>query len=112
MTSPAKTRITVINPNSTQAVTDGINDALNPLRFEDGPEIECLTLPEGPPGIESQRHVDGVITPLCDLIAREDNQSDAFVIACFSDPGLMSARESTAKPVFGISESSILSALS
>jgi len=105
-------RIVVINPNSTQAVTDGIDEALAPLRFADGPAIDCLTLAEGPPGIESQRHVDGVVGPLCGLIEREDNQADAFVIACFSDPGLHSARESTRAPVLGISESAITTALS
>lgn len=105
-------RIVVINPNSTQAVTDGIDRALDPLRFADGPEIECRTLPEGPPGIESQRHVDGVIDPLCKMIESEDNAADAFVIACFSDPGLHSAREISNRPVFGISECAILSALS
>ena len=105
-------RIVVINPNSSQHVTDGIDSALEPLRFDDGPAIDCLTLAEGPPGIESQRHVDAVIAPLCEVIAREDNAADAFVIACFSDPGLQSARETTARPVFGISESAILTALS
>jgi len=35
----------------------------------------------------------------------------AFVIACFSDPGLFSAREATAKPVLGIAECGILTAL-
>jgi hypothetical protein len=35
----------------------------------------------------------------------------AFVIACYSDPGLHSAREVTAKPVLGISECGVLAAL-
>lgn len=105
-------RIVVINPNSTVAVTDGIDRALAPLRFADGPAIDCRTLAEGPPGIESQRHVDGVVGPLCAMIEREDNAADAFVIACFSDPGLHSARESTKRPVVGISEAAITTALS
>lgn len=104
-------RIVVINPNSTEAVTQGIDRAVAPLRFADGPAIDCLTLAEGPPGIETQRHVDGVVDPLCALIAREDNTADAFVVACFSDPGLHSARESTKRPVFGISESAMTTAL-
>ena len=37
----------VINPNSTQAVTDGIDRAIRPLRAWGYP-IECLTLAEGP----------------------------------------------------------------
>lgn len=105
-------RIVVINPNSTEAVTRGIDEALSPIRFADGPRFDCVTLAEGPPGIETQRHADQVIDPLCALIAREDNASDAFVIACFGDPGLHSARDVTAKPVFGIAHSAYLHALS
>lgn len=104
-------RIVVINPNSSLDVTEGIDRAMVPLRSADGPLIDCVTLLEGPPGIESQRHVDQVVSPLCELIEREDNSADAFVIACFSDPGLHSAREATTKPVMGISESSIVTAL-
>ena len=104
-------RIVVVNPNSTEAVTDGIDEAMAPLRFADGPRIDCLTLAEGPPGIESQRLADGVIGPLCELIRREDNRADAFVIACFGDPGLHAARETTAKPVVGIAEASYAAAL-
>ena len=104
-------RIVVIKPNSSVDVTAGIDAAMAPLRFADGPSIDCLTLAEGPPGIECQRHVDGVIGPLCDLIEREGNSADAFVVACFSDPGLHSARETTPHPVMGISESGITTAL-
>jgi allantoin racemase len=103
--------IIVINPNSTQAVTDGIDRAIEPLRLDGGPPIECLTLAEGPPGIETQEQVDAVVAPLCDLIADREPNSSAFVIACFSDPGLQQVREATAKPAFGIAESAMLVAL-
>lgn len=93
-------RILVINPNSTQAVTDGIARAVAPLAVPGGPAIDCVTLAEGPPGVETQQDADGVILPLCRLIEREP--AAAYVIACFSDPGLYSAREATAAPVFGI----------
>ena len=52
--------ILVINPNSTQAVTDHISLALQPFRFEGGPQLDCQTLRSGPPGIESQAHVDSI----------------------------------------------------
>jgi len=104
-------RILVINPNSTQAVTDGIHLALEPLRLSGGPTFECVTLREGPPGIQSQRDVDAVIGPLTRLIAERDADCSAFVIACYSDPGLFSAREVTTKPVLGISECGVLTAL-
>jgi Asp/Glu/hydantoin racemase len=76
-----------------------------------GPSIECLTLKEGPPGIESQETSDSVIMPLCRLIRSMESEASAFVIACFSDPGLHAAREATSKPVFGIAECSIATAL-
>jgi len=104
-------RIIVINPNSSEAVTGAIDDAVEPLRRAGGPEIECLTLAEGPPGIETQRHVDEVVAPLCRLVAQQDNRAAAFVIACFSDPGLHAVREVTSKPAFGIAESGLLTAL-
>ena len=69
--------IIVINPNSTEAVTVGIDRSIAPLRMAGGPPIECLTLKEGPPGIESQETSDSVIMPLCRLIrSREDRGVD------------------------------------
>lgn len=103
--------IVVINPNSTATVTAGIDRALEPLRFASGPAIECLTLKEGPPGIESQVQSDAVISPLCSLIRSRGPEAGAFVIACFSDPGLHAAREITSKPVFGIAESAMMTAM-
>ena len=78
--------------------------------FADGPEIECRTLAEGPYGIETQEHVESVTLPLRRLVA-ESNDADAFVIACYSDPGLHVCREATQRPVFGINEAGVLTAL-
>jgi Asp/Glu/hydantoin racemase len=103
--------IVVINPNSTEAVTAGIDRSIAPLRLSGGPPIECVTLKEGPAGIESQETSDSVIMPLCRLIRSRDAEASAFVIACFSDPGLHAAQEVTSKPVFGIAECSIATAL-
>src|SRR6516165_12297093 len=104
-------RILVINPNSTDAVTRAIDKAMGQLRFPGGPDIKCVTLREGPPAVESQHDADAVILPLCRLICGAEAEFAAFVIACFSDPGLFAAREATAKPVLGIAECGILSAL-
>jgi Asp/Glu/hydantoin racemase len=103
--------ILVVNPNSTEAMTRGIDDACAPLRIPGGPSIETATLKEGPPGIETQQHVDLLITPLTKFVAEQEKRHDAFVIACYSDPGLHSVREVTRKPVLGIAECGILTAL-
>ena len=104
-------RVLVINPNSNQAVTDGMADAVKPLAIDGGPDIECVTLAEGPFGVETQADVESVTLPLRKLVSERDD-ADAFVIACYSDPGLQVCREATDKPVFGIQECGVLTALS
>ncbi|MEM8689487.1 MAG: aspartate/glutamate racemase family protein [Pseudomonadota bacterium] len=106
MTGP----ILVINPNSNQAVTDGLADALSGFQLQGGPAIECATLTEGPFGIESQADSDLVVAPLLELVKRRGDAS-AFIIACYSDPGLEACRTITPAPVFGIQESGVLAAL-
>src|SRR5262245_29337214 len=110
MASRSRRHILVVNPNSNEIVTKGLADALAPILFVDGPEIECVTLKEGPFGIETQEHVDSVALPLRRLVA-QSNSVDAFVIACYSDPGLHVCREATSRPVFGINEAGVLTAL-
>ncbi len=107
----AKQRILVVNPNSNDAVTRGIDAALEPLRFAEGPEIACMTLAEGPFGVETQEDVESVTLPLARLV-RERNDAAAFIIACYSDPGIHVCREATDRPVFGIAECGVLTALS
>ncbi len=104
-------KILVINPNSNQAVTDAMDKALQPFRKPRGPVIECITLRDGPFGIESQADVDAVAIPLRDLVNHRPD-ADSYVIACYSDPGLQSCREvADGKPVFGIQECGVLMAM-
>ena len=96
-------RILVINPNSSASVTAAIDDAVAPLRIAGGPDIEVVGLAEGPPGISSQRDADSVVMPLVNRVSRDN--ADAFVLACFSDPGLHAVREAAGgRPVLGIAE--------
>lgn len=102
--------LVVINPNSTQAVTDGIAMALEPLhRF--GIPIRCLTLAKGPPGIETQEQADRTIPHMLDLAAQEASNALGFVIACFGDPGLHALRDTTTLPVLGIQEAALTTAM-
>ena len=96
-------QILVINPNSNQEVTKVIAKELQSFNFSDGPEIVCEDLPEGPFGIESKADIESVKLPLRNIVS-ERIDIDAFVIACYSDPGLKVCREATDRPVFGIQE--------
>lgn len=103
-------KILVINPNSNDAVTHGIQESLTPLEISGQVEIECMTLAEGPFGIESMLDAESVVLPVRRVVLERDD-ADAYVIACYSDPGLAVCREATRKPVFGIQESGLFSAL-
>ncbi|MFN3144760.1 MAG: aspartate/glutamate racemase family protein [Paracoccaceae bacterium] len=107
MTRPA---LIVINPNSSETVTEGIDRAMQPLRPL-GMPIRCVTLSEGPPGIENQHDADLVIAPMLALAARLEPDALGFVVACFGDPGLHALRHQTALPVLGIQEAAVSTAL-
>lgn len=100
----------VINPNSSVNVTAGIDAAVEPLR-QFGVPIKCLTLEQGPLGIESQQEADLTIAPM--LVMARDHLEEArgFVIACFGDPGLHALRDAVSAPVVGIQEASVMTAL-
>lgn len=102
--------IVVINPNSSESVTEGLRTALAGFRFPGGPAIECLTITEGPPGVVTQRDVDEAALNAAKIIeARPD--AGAFVLACYSQPGLDLARSLTPVPVYGIQDAGVLTAL-
>jgi Asp/Glu/hydantoin racemase len=103
------THILVLNPNSSTGVTASMDAALDIIRLHGGPEIVCQTLAEGPPGIETQEHLESVVLPLVRHL--EANAADAYVVGCFSDPGLALAREKLKGPVLGISESAFQMAI-
>ena len=92
-------------------MTARIDVALQPLRGADGPAIECLTIADGPPGIQSQRDNDAAVGPLLKRAAELEESAAAFVIACFGDPGLHALREQSRRPVLGVAECAVLTAL-
>ena len=106
-----KQHILVINPNSDESVTEGMIRELKGFHFSEGPRIECVSLSDGPFGIESQADIEAVTLPLRKMVS-ESRNVDAFVIACYSDPGLHVCREASEKPVFGIQECGVLTAMS
>lgn len=97
-------KLRVINPNTTQAMTDTIGQA---ARRVAGPSTLIVTSQpaSGPVSIES--HFDEAVAAIGvaeEVLAGEREGTDAYVIACFGDPGLWSARELTRAPVIGIAE--------
>ncbi len=102
-------RILIVNPNSDQRCSDGIDAAVAPFRFAGGPTIDVATLAEGPPAIYSWRDWHAVVEPLCRRLAGET--ADVLVIACASDPGIEAVRAITPIPVLGVFRSAIAAAV-
>jgi len=100
-------RLLIINPNSNESVTQGLRDALKTSDCAKGMEVDCIELADGPFGIESDEDIQTVVPLLVQEISSRDADYDAFVIACYSDPGLAECRAVTTKPVFGIHESAV-----
>ncbi len=101
--------ILVINPNSSPSVTRSMQDCLSIVTARTSYDITCVELPKSPPGIETDEHVGMVIPNIIDRIGESD--ADAYVLSCFSDPGIDQVRAATDKPVIGIAESAYLAAL-
>ena len=101
-------KIKVINPNTSSQMTDDIRDSAK-LGARTGTEIICVNPDKGPETIESwydeyicQRYLVEVL-----LKTEKEDPVDAYVVACFADPGVNGLRELTDKPVVGIAEAAI-----
>jgi allantoin racemase len=100
-------RIAVVNPNTTQAMTDLMLACARPL-VDPGTELVGLTNATGPASIES--HVDEALAVpglLRAVAAAEADGVDGYVIGCFGDPGLDACRELAGGPVVGIAEAAM-----
>ena len=99
--------IVVINPNSTVRISDQIAAAIEPV-VQSLP-VRVLTSTGGPTAIESDQDVFDAVGPMIELA--QSQQASAFVVACFSDPGVDELRSTVDAPCFGIAECAVLMAM-
>jgi allantoin racemase len=100
-------KIKIINPNTTQSMTDKIGAAARKVASP-ATEIIAVSPRHGPASIEG--HYDealSVVGLLEEIRSGEEDGVDAYVIACFGDPGLLAARELATGPVIGIAEAAM-----
>jgi len=103
---PSPIRIKVINGNTFDQMTQGIDDSAQMARSPDTQVI--TTQPQaGPESIESYYDEYLAIPGILEELILSEAEFDAFVIACWGDPGVEAARELTTKPVVGIAEASM-----
>ena len=90
-------RILLLNPNSTQMVTQRIQRAAAPYQSAEL-EITAATAKKAPPAIETAMdEPQASIAVLEELEARKGTY-DGAALCCFSDPGLMRPRSSAMCP--------------
>ena len=100
-------KIQVINPNTSLAMTESIGVAARSVARA-GTEIISVCPTFGPASIESYYDEYLCVPGILDEIHKgEADKADAYIIACYGDPGLSAAREVTTKPVIGIAEASL-----
>jgi allantoin racemase len=95
-------KILVVNPNSTQSMTDKIAQVARQVA-DASTQIAARTSSLGPESIEGYFDEAMCLAGLMQTIDACDD-ADAVVIACFDDTGLDAARCLTDKPVIGIGE--------
>ncbi len=98
-------KILVINANSSCSVTEGLEKELaDPSRLLNV-DIRYTQIDAAPPAIETTVDVMLANKLTTEFVQRE--KADAYVIACFCDPGVGELRKIGYQNVFGIAESAM-----
>lgn len=102
--------IEIINPNSSQSVTNSIKKELQAPCQLLNVNISVTQIDAAPAAIESDEDVR--IAEELTIKKVQSSPADVCVIACFSDPAVEKLRKTTDRLIFGIAESSFYSAAS
>jgi allantoin racemase len=103
-------RIKVINPNTTASMTALIGAAARAVAGP-GVTIDAVNPEHGPASIEGHYDEAMACAGLLEEVRRGEAQgANAYVVACFGDPGLDAAREMASGPVIGIAEAAMRTA--
>lgn len=99
--------IRLINPNSTASMTaQALDSALRVKQKET--HVSAANPDDTPVSIEGQADEAMAVPGLLAEIRKGEGQGvDAYVIACFDDPGLHAAREVARGPVIGICQAAV-----
>jgi len=98
--------ILIINPNSDPEMTAAIQRTAEDFASGDF-EVVCLSTPGAPHFIETYEDEIKAAPGMIDQVRENQDQYDAFVIACHDDPHLDVLKEIAKKPVVGIGEASM-----
>ncbi|KAA0098691.1 Asp/Glu racemase [Mycolicibacterium sp. P1-18] len=102
-------RLLMVNPNTTASMTAAIGAS---ARAVAGPATDVVAVnpAEGPASIENDEDERRCLPGLLEEVHRAasgDSPPDAYVIACFGDPGLDEVRAAVDVPVLGIAQAAM-----
>jgi allantoin racemase len=103
------TRITVINPNTSTELTAAITTAARAVAGA-GVSVTGVQPTVGVPSVESHAEEAIAAVGVLERIRTHQAATDAFVVACFGDPGVAAAREVAPCPVVGMTEAALQTA--
>ena len=100
-------KIMVINPNTSESMTNHIRTELNLIKRSDT-ELTVVCPDKGPETIECAYDEAYAIPPTLELVKKANQEGyDAVILACFADPGLEASKEVSEIPVIGIEEAAL-----
>lgn len=99
-------KILVINPNTSDNMTDDIKKTVMTIKSDDI-DVKVVHLDFGPESLESFYDYSLSAFGSIRLITNSDEKYDGILLACYGDPGLYALKEMCDCPVFGIAEASI-----
>lgn len=102
-------QITVINPNTSDALTAQITNAAQEAAAA-GVKVVGVHPGRGVPSVESHAEEAWAALGVVEQVQQHDAMSDAFVVACFGDTGVEAAREIATGPVVGMTEAALCTA--
>ena len=98
-------RILIINPNTSAQMTRAISEVARKYARPDT-MVEAINSGFGPSSIEGFFEEYVAAHAMLERVLEARGKYDAFIIACYGDPGLYGARELADVPVIGIAEAS------
>lgn len=102
-------RILVVNPNTSQAMTEGIAETATAVAGPDT-EVDVIRPDRGPESLESFYEYHLAAVAVLEAVEDRADEYDGVVVACYGDPGLYPLKEVLDVPVVGVAEASMATA--
>ncbi len=99
-------KILIINPNSDLEMTEAIQETADNFTNQEY-EVVCKPTSGAPKFIETYEDELKAAPGMIQLVRENEDNFDAFIVACHDDPNLDVIKEITKKPVVGIGEASM-----